>query len=82
MTEEMANWLGKVFRKQIFDPARGQPEDQPAASSGVGPWRPLSRGARSQQGISNTAAYCIIFSVLSISLESFKGLLIRLLSIC
>lgn len=43
----MANWLGKMFRKQIFNPARGQAEDQPAASSRVGPWSLLSKRARS-----------------------------------
>lgn len=36
-----------MFRKQIINPARGQAGDQPAASSRVGPWRLLSRRARS-----------------------------------
>lgn len=36
-----------MFRKRIFNPARGQAEDRPAASSRVGPWRFLSRRARS-----------------------------------
>lgn len=39
-----------MFRKRIFNPARGQAEDRPAASSRVGPWRFLSRRARSWPG--------------------------------